>query len=41
LTGPARRIDLEPHADHVIEDIAALPALLAGLLEIERAHSDA
>ena len=41
LTGPARRIDLEPHADHVIEDIAALPALLARLLEIERARSDA
>ena len=31
LSGPAERSELEPHADHVIADISALPALLAGL----------
>jgi phosphoglycolate phosphatase len=32
LTGPAAREELEPMADHVVEDIAALPALMARLL---------
>ena len=32
LTGPATREVLAPRADHVIEDIAALPALLTGLM---------
>ena len=27
LTGPASRADLAPHADHVLDDISALPAL--------------
>ena len=31
LSGPARREALEPHADHVIADIGALPALIARL----------
>jgi phosphoglycolate phosphatase len=31
LTGPAGREDLEPLADHVIDSIAELPALLASL----------
>ncbi|MEL6337871.1 MAG: HAD family hydrolase [Pseudomonadota bacterium] len=31
LTGPASHADLAPHADHVIDSIDALPALLAGL----------
>jgi phosphoglycolate phosphatase len=29
LSGPAGREDLEPHADHIIADIGALPALFA------------
>lgn len=29
LTGPATRADLAPHADHVLDSIADLPALLA------------
>jgi phosphoglycolate phosphatase len=31
LTGPAPRHELEPHADHVIDSIADLPALLRDL----------
>lgn len=31
LSGPASREDLAPHADHVVVDIAALPALFAEL----------
>jgi phosphoglycolate phosphatase len=31
LTGPARRDELAPYADHVVEDIEALPALFAAL----------
>ncbi len=31
LTGPASRDILEPHADHVVESIAELPAYLRGL----------
>ncbi|MGA2042348.1 MAG: HAD family hydrolase [Roseiarcus sp.] len=31
LTGPAVREELAPHADHVVADIGALPALFAGL----------
>ena len=31
LSGPAGREDLAPHADHIIADIGALPALLAAL----------
>jgi phosphoglycolate phosphatase len=31
LSGPGRREDLEPHADHIIADIGALPALFAAL----------
>ncbi len=31
LTGPAPREALEPHADHVVESIAALPAYLRAL----------
>jgi phosphoglycolate phosphatase len=31
LTGPAVREELEPHADHVVADIGALPALFAHL----------
>jgi phosphoglycolate phosphatase len=31
LSGPAGREELEPHADHLIADIGALPALLAAL----------
>ena len=33
LSGPATREQLEARADHVIEDISGLPALLAGLVE--------
>lgn len=32
LTGPATREDLAPHADHVLDSIADLPALLARTL---------
>ncbi len=32
LTGPAGREELEPLADYVVEDIAALPELLAGMM---------
>ena len=32
LTGPAAHEDLAPHADHVLDSIADLPALLAGRL---------
>ena len=32
LTGPATREDLAPHADHVLDSIADLPALLAARL---------
>ncbi len=32
LTGPATRDDLSPHADHVLDSIADLPALLSGRL---------
>lgn len=32
LSGPALREELAPHADHVVDDIAALPALLSALL---------
>ncbi len=31
LSGPASRADLEPHADYVIDSIADLPKLVAGL----------
>ena len=31
LSGPAGREELAPHADHIIADIGALPALLAAL----------
>jgi phosphoglycolate phosphatase-like HAD superfamily hydrolase len=31
LSGPATREELEPHADHIVEDIGALPAFFAGL----------
>ena len=31
LSGPADRDALEPHADHVVDDIEALPALFAAL----------
>ena len=31
LSGPAMREELEPHADHIVEDIGALPAFFAGL----------
>jgi phosphoglycolate phosphatase len=31
LSGPASREALEPHADHVVDDIAALPGLFAAL----------
>ncbi len=31
LTGPAQRAELEPHADHVVADIGALPAFFAAL----------
>jgi phosphoglycolate phosphatase len=31
LSGPAPREELEPHADHVVDSIADLPELLAGL----------
>jgi phosphoglycolate phosphatase len=31
LTGPAPRHELEPHADHVVDSIADLPAYLRGL----------
>lgn len=31
LTGPAIREELEPHADHVVDDISALPAFFARL----------
>jgi phosphoglycolate phosphatase len=33
LSGPASREELAPHADHVVEDIGALPAFFAGLAE--------
>jgi phosphoglycolate phosphatase len=35
LSGPAGREVLEPHADHVVEDIAALPALFSRLLRTD------
>jgi phosphoglycolate phosphatase len=31
LTGPASRAELAPHADHIVEDISALPAFFAAL----------
>jgi phosphoglycolate phosphatase len=31
LSGPATREELAPHADHIVEDIGALPAFFAGL----------
>ena len=31
LTGPANRDELAPHADYVVDGLAALPALFAGL----------
>jgi len=31
LSGPATRDELEPHADHIVEDIGALPDFFAGL----------
>ncbi|WP_158817276.1 HAD family hydrolase [Methylocapsa sp. S129] len=31
LSGPAPREELAPHADHIVEDIGALPAFFAGL----------
>jgi phosphoglycolate phosphatase len=31
LSGPATRAELAPHADHIVEDIGALPAFFAGL----------
>jgi phosphoglycolate phosphatase len=31
LSGPATREDLAPHADHIVEDISALPAFFAEL----------
>ncbi|MGD0640179.1 MAG: HAD-IA family hydrolase [Roseiarcus sp.] len=31
LTGPANREELGPHADHVVDDLEALPALFAAL----------
>jgi len=31
LTGPATREELAPHADHIVDDIAALPAFFAEL----------
>jgi phosphoglycolate phosphatase-like HAD superfamily hydrolase len=31
LSGPAPRHELEPHADHVVDTIADLPALLRRL----------
>jgi phosphoglycolate phosphatase len=31
LTGPALREELAPHADHIVDDISALPALFARL----------
>jgi len=31
LTGPANRDELEPYADYVVDDVAALPALFAAL----------
>ncbi len=33
LSGPAQRSELAPRADHVVEDIEALPALFAALAE--------
>jgi phosphoglycolate phosphatase len=33
LSGPATREELEPHADHIVEDISALPAFFAGLAQ--------
>ena len=35
LTGPATRAELAPHADHVVEDIAALPGFFAALAQRE------
>jgi phosphoglycolate phosphatase len=35
LSGPAGRLDLEPHADHVILSIDALPALIDQLRDLE------
>jgi len=31
LTGPANRDELAPHADYIVDDLAALPALFAAL----------
>jgi phosphoglycolate phosphatase len=31
LSGPARRDELAPHADHGVDDLEALPALFAAL----------
>ena len=36
LSGPASREDLAPHADHIVEDIAALPAFFETLAMRER-----
>ena len=36
LSGPASRDELAPHADHLFEDISALPAFFAGLAMSER-----
>jgi phosphoglycolate phosphatase len=36
LSGPASREELAPHADHLFEDISALPAFFAGLAMRER-----
>jgi len=36
LSGPAPREDLAPHADHIVEDIAALPAFFASLAVQDR-----
>jgi phosphoglycolate phosphatase len=36
LSGPASREELAPHADHLFEDISALPAFFAGLAMDER-----
>ena len=41
LSGPAKRAALEPHADHVIDTIADLPALLTRLGITSRAGSAA
>ena len=38
LSGNARREHLEAHADHLIDSIAALPALLASLRKDEPSH---